>query len=121
MSTETQLRNEALVRLLIAARYLDAKLSLDESESLQQHIDELPWDSGTGKSIFVMRETARIRESLSTDITRQKFLVEQCQFFKAPENKAMLLKMLEAVLFSDGDDTKENRFLAQLESILDKK
>jgi len=120
MSTEAQVQNEALVRLLIAARYLDAKLSLRETESLQQQIDELPWDSGTGKSYFVMQETARIRDALSTDVTRQAFLEQQCRYFKTPENKAKLLKDIAAVLLSDGDDNKENRFLAQLESLLNK-
>jgi len=120
MNSESQLQSEALIRLLIAARYQDAKLSLTESDAIQRHIDALPWESGTAKSVFVMSETARVREALSTEGARQKFLEEQCAQLKSEDAKYFALKTLGDVMNSDGVDPRENKFLAHVEALLKK-
>ena len=118
MSKQTQPQNEALVRLLIAAKYQDKKLSLLEDAEFHKHLERLPWDSGTALSLFVMNETATIREALSSEDSKQKFLAGQCAQFTDSGTKSNALNAIAIVLQADGIDPKESAFLLQLKTIL---
>ena len=113
-----QSQTESLIRLLLAARYSDKKLSLSETDAFQKQVDDLPWDSGTGKSIFLQQATAYVRQALSTEETKVELLQTQCAQFTDSESRLTAFRHIEALMAADGIDPKESEFLRQLRSVL---
>ncbi|MFZ1388117.1 MAG: hypothetical protein WAS34_12130 [Thiolinea sp.] len=50
-----QAQNEALVRLMLLARYQDKKLSLSEQDAFNRSLQKIAWSSVTDVSMFTMR------------------------------------------------------------------
>ena len=118
MNTWKQNECEAVVRLLLAARYQDGKLSLSEGDALATRLATLPWSSGTSLDLFVQQETARVRQALATADGRASFLHLQCAQFTTAAGKAAALQMVGELLRADGVDTRENEYLRQIEKLL---
>jgi hypothetical protein len=116
--TMTQAQNEALISLLLAARYSDSKLSLSETDTFQKHVDGLPWDSGTSRDIFVQQATAAVRKALSTEEAMQELLEKQCARFVDAESKRNAFRTIESLMLADDMDSKESKLLLQIRSIL---
>ena len=113
-----QLQSEALIHLMLAARYADKKLSLIETDDFQKQVDKLPWNSGTGQSLFIQQATATVRKALATDETTQELLQAKCAPFTDSQSKLDAFRHIESLLLVDGMDPKESDFLTQLKSIL---
>jgi len=114
----TQAQNEALIHLLLAVRFSDSKLSLSESDAFQKQIDDLPWDSGTSRYIFVQQATAAVRNALSSDGTKQELLEKQCAEFTDSDSKRSAFRTIESLMLADGIDPKESKLLLHIRSIL---
>ena len=120
MTQSTQTQNEALVRLMLAARYQDKRLSLIEEEEFQKHLDKLPWESITELDLFVMQESTYVRKALESEDAKQSFLINQCSHFQTPAAKALCMKTIELILESDGVEQRESAFLQQIEAAIEK-
>lgn len=120
MSTEKQLQNEALIRLMIAATYQDKKISIPEEEELEKFIDRIEWESGTAPDLFVMKETAVVRKALDSDETRHALISEQCSHFRTYEDKNMCMHAIQEIIQSDGTEKRESLFLAEVREALEK-
>ena len=118
MTTMTQTQNEALIKLLLAARFSDSKLSVLESDFFQQQVDELPWDSGTSRDYFIQQATAAVRKALLADGTKQEFLEDQCAQFTDADSRSAALKAIESLMLADGLDPRESKLLLHIRSIL---
>lgn len=114
----TQTENEALIYLMLLARFSDNKLSLSESDAFQKHFDGVSWDSSTSRYIFVQQAMAAVRKALSADETRQEMLQAQCARFTDSESKRRAFRAVEALMMADGVDPKESDLLLQIRSIL---
>lgn len=51
----TQAQNEAIVKLMLLARYQDKKLSLTEEAQFNQYLNELNWQAVTAVDTYAMR------------------------------------------------------------------
>ena len=118
MTTMTQAQNEALVKLMLAARYQDKLLSLAEEEAFKKLLNTLNWSSMKEIDLFAMRETAAVRKALESEATFDTFITTQCAIFKGSELKETCMKMLEAVIKADGEDSRENVFLQKVSAAL---
>ena len=113
-----QAQTEALIRLMLAARYADKKITLSETDAFQKQAEKLPWNSGTGQSLFVQQATAEVRKALATEEARQEFVRAQCAQFPDSESGLAVVRQIEALLAADGVDEKENEFLRQIRGAL---
>ena len=114
----TQLQNETLIQLIIAARYQDGKLSLSEAGAAQNRIGAMNWDSGTAVGVFIQQATATVREALQSSDTKHRFLKSACSVFETPEAKTDVIDTLEKVVAADGIDPKEHVFLQEIKNYL---
>jgi uncharacterized tellurite resistance protein B-like protein len=117
MSTDTQAQSEALVNLMLAARYADNKISLSEGDAMQKLLDELPWSSGTALSLYVQQATAAVRRALAGEATRQSFVETQCGRFRDPSSRKNVIRGLESLLQADGLDPTESKLLQQIRGL----
>ena len=113
-----QPQSEALIQLMLAARYADKKLSLSETDTFLKQIDNLPWDSGTGQSIYIQQATAIVRKALATDETAQELLHTLCAKFTDSQSRLDAFRRIEAILISDGIDPRESEFLARIKTVM---
>lgn len=60
----TQAQNEAIVKLMLLARYQDKELSLTEEAQFNQYLNELNWQAVTAVDTYAMRETTAVRKAL---------------------------------------------------------
>lgn len=121
MTSLTQAQNEALVRLLIAARYQDKKLSNLEQVEFDKHLEALAWQGSPDITTFALREASSIRKMLSEPSSSQEAFIElQVVEFSSPSDKETCLKTLAEVLASDQLADSENAFLKQVEAALKK-
>lgn len=118
MSMEMQEQNEALIRLMLAARYQDRKLSLAEEDEFLDRLEKIRWESGIELDFFVMKETAVVRKALETDEGMLSFVADQCSRFNSIEEKKICLKTIESLMQSDGIDNRESAFLKLVENAL---
>ena len=118
MSMEMQKQNEALIRLMLAARYQDRKLSLAEEDEFLDRMEKIKWESGIEQDFFVMKETAVVRRALETDESMLSFVADQCSRFNSIEEKKICLKTIESIMQSDGIDNRESAFLKLVENAL---
>jgi 4-aminobutyrate aminotransferase-like enzyme len=114
----TQVQNEAIVKLMLLARYQDKKLSLTEEAQFNQYLNELHWQSVTAVDTYAMRETTVVRKALDSAEATQAFIAQQNQVLNSPEAKQAVLTMVERLLSSDGVADAESQFLQQLKASL---
>lgn len=118
MTTMNQAQNEALVKLMLAARYQDKKLSLAEEETFKKLLNELKWESLKDIGVFVQRETAAVRRAVESEATLQSFITTQCALLKDETASAATVKMLEAVIKADSENAQENEFMKKVVTAL---
>lgn len=118
MSTHNQAQTEALIRLMLAARYADHMLSLSEGDAFEEQVSGLSWNSSTALDKFLQQATADVRKALSTEAAKQSFLEQQCALFTDTASKRAAIQNIEAVLQADGNDPKESKLLLNLRSML---
>lgn len=116
MSTITQAESEAIIRLVLAGRRQDGKVSLPEGDTFAQQIAALPWTSETDRQFFVVTEAARIRKTLAT--RREAFVTAQCAALRSAEAQATVLRLLEQILAADGLEARERDFVASIRARL---
>lgn len=117
MNTFTQPQSEALVRLLLAARRQDGRVSEPEENAFDQQVKALAWHAEHDLHFFVVTEAAKIRNTLATH--RQEFIARQCAAFTRKQDKLDVLAMLERVVGADGTDPKEDAFVGDVRKTLD--
>ncbi len=115
MESLTQTQREALMALIIAARYADGTLSLSEASAARTEIEALPWDSGSSRDLVLQQLTASVRNAMSSAEKKTAFLSEHAGLFTEAAEKNLVLESLKRVLRSDGLNPKENEFLSQLQ------
>lgn len=113
-----QIQNEALVRLMLLARYQDKKLSLSEQDAFNRSLQKLEWHSVTDINMFTMREIAAVRKALETPEKTEAFISKQCVFFTNSDAKNTCLTVLKQIAAADKSDPRENQFLQQVELAL---
>lgn len=113
-----QAQNEALIYLMLAARFSDRKISLSESDAFQKHTDNLSWESGTSRDIFIQQATATVRKALSAEEATRQFMERQCAQFADSETKRNVFRIVESLMLADGMNPKENKFLLQVRTLL---
>ena len=118
MKRFTQEQNEAFIRLMLAARYEDLKLSLPESDEIEKQVEGLEWESNTPPDMFVKRATAEVRKALETEETKAEMIKAQCEAFEDSASKAWVMEKIRAVLAADGLDPKENELLKKIRESL---
>ena len=118
MVTLTQAQNEAIVKLMLLARYQDKKLSLTEEAQFNQYLNELNWQAVTAVDTYAMRETTAVRKALDSAESTQAFIAQQNQVLDSQDAKNAALAMVERLLSSDGVVDAENQFLQQLKTSL---
>jgi hypothetical protein len=118
MGRQMQEMNEALIRLMLAARYQDRRITIAEEDEFDSHLESIDWDSGEEIDFFIMKETAVVRKVLESEDLKVSFVRDQCSKFISAEEKQICLKTLEALIRSDGIDIRENDFLKLVENEL---
>ncbi len=118
MALLDQVQNEALIRLMILAKYQDQSLSLLEDETFRAGVEALDWTSGIDSEYFINDAFSRVRQALSTQDGRSRFLREQCACFDTPEKKAYAMQQVVVLIEVDGVDGGEPEFLQTLRQLL---
>jgi hypothetical protein len=113
-----QVQNEALVRLMLLARYQDKKLSLSEQDAFNRNLQKVEWHSVTDVSMFTMREIAAVRKALETPEKMQAFITQQCAYFTSSEAKNDCLRVLKQIASADKTDQRESEFIHYVEHAL---
>ena len=103
---------------MLATRYADKKLSLSETDAFNKHIDNLPWNSGTGQSIYIQQATAKVRNALATEETTHELLQSLCAHFTDSQSRLDAFRRIKAIVISDGIDPKESEFLSRIQTML---
>ncbi len=118
MVTLTQAQNEAIVKLMLLARYQDKKLSLTEEAQFTQYLNDLAWQSVTAIDTYAMRETSAVRKALDSAEATQAFMTQQIQVLASDEAQQTAATMLERLVSVDGVVDAENQFLQQFKASL---
>lgn len=113
-----QTQNEALVRLMLLARYQDKKLSLSEQDAFNRSLQKIEWHSVTDITLFTMREIASVRKALETPEKTEAFIQQQCVSFNSSETKNQCLAVLRQIAAADKHDPRESQFIHQVEAAL---
>lgn len=113
-----QSESEATLHLILAARHINRKLSIAQSDAIQKILDETPWKSGTSKSVFVQMATASLRKALSTPALMDAFLQKQAGQFTSDKAKQDALRKTLSVLNADGLDASERLFQERISELL---
>lgn len=113
-----QTQNEALVRLMLLARYQDKKLSLSEQDAFNRSLQKIEWHSVTDITLFTMREIASVRKALETPEKTETFIQAQCLLFTDSTAKSQCLAVLKQIAKADKGDPRENQFIHQVEAAL---
>lgn len=116
MTNMTQAESEAIIRLLLAGRVRDGKVSLPEGDEFEKQIATLPWTAEQDRHFFVVTEAARIRKTMATH--GADFLTEQTTALRSTPARATALAMLHKVLAADGLDPQESAFVAYVQKAL---
>ena len=116
MTTMTQTESEAIIRLLLAGRARDGKVSLPEGDTFEKQIATLPWAGDQDRHFFVVTEAARIRKTMATHAA--DFIAEQTAALQTREARATALTLLTTVLAADGMDPRESAFVAAVQKAL---
>jgi hypothetical protein len=103
---------------MLAARFEDCKLTLQEEDEFRKQLQALPWDS-TDIDVFLQGATADVRKALATEDTKLQFLTAQCSRFPDAGSKKACLDSIKRVLEADGIDTKEGKLLQQIQDLLE--
>ena len=112
----TQSESEAILRLVLAGRCRDGKVSLAEGEVFEQQMAKLPWQAGHDRHFFAVTEAARIRKTMATE--GDAFVADQCAALQSAEAREAALTMLELVLAADGMEARESAFVASVQKAL---
>ena len=113
-----QTQNEALVRLMLLARYQDKKLSLSEQDAFNRSLQKIEWHSVTDITLFTLREIASERKDLETPEKTETFIQQQCVLFNSSEAKNQCLAVLRQIAAADEHDPRESQFIHQVEAAL---
>jgi len=114
----TQEQVQAVVRMMVLAKYEDKTLSLAEDEDLRSRIEAMQWQSGESVDLFIGRATAEVRAAKDDPDARAKFLAAQCALLTESETKQFAIKQLSGVLRSDGMDPEEASLLQEVQQLL---
>lgn len=113
-----QNESEATLNLLLASRHINRRLSVAQTEAIQRIVDELPWKSGTSKSVYQQMATASLRKALSTPEGIEAYLQQQVAQFKTAERRQKALEQLLSVLNADGLDETERAFQERMTALM---
>lgn len=116
MKNISQAESEAILRLVLAGRCRDGKVSLAEGEVFEQQMAKLPWQGEHDRHFFAVTEAARIRKTLATE--GDAFVAAQCAALQSAEARETALTMLELVLAADGMEARESAFVASVQKAL---
>ncbi len=96
-----QSQRESLINILVLGMYSDNHLSLLEDESLNNFLDTIGWDSGTGRTIF-LTDSITQATSISNDHDLDAYIQKNANVFDTPESQKAALDSLTQFLKADG-------------------
>lgn len=114
----SQRQTEALIRLMLAARYVDKKLSLSENDAFQRNIEALPWTRITSLDGFINQSMYQVRNAMLNETSKQQLLEEECGHLAMMDDKRGALRKIESVLQMNSLDPVESEFLEQVRTLL---
>lgn len=110
-----QSEREAIIDLLLMAIYADNHISLDESQALEDSIDGLGWESGTGLSMYINDATNKVRDAQVDEATSKDFIENIATRLDSKASKEKALSLLIALFDADGTSVEEASFYKQIE------
>ena len=113
-----QSQREAVIDLLLLAIYADNHISLDENQVLEDSIDSLGWNSGTGLSMYINDATTRVRNAQNDEASTNEFIDTIATRLDSQRSKDKALSLLVELFDSDGTSVAEESFYTQLQSKL---
>lgn len=120
MLFNTQEEREALIKLMLVARFTDKKLTLFEQKTFKNILKDVEWQDVISSESFVNEQTSHVRKVVGETQDLHPFVTEQCQFFKDDEAKQMVLKKVGNVMRSDGLVESEQEIFEFIEQELQK-
>ena len=116
--TLTQKQCEAFADILVLAMCIDGHFSLLEEEAIQKEIESINWDENLSPSIHLSSSIARARDVAGSNEQVRVYLEELAPLFADPAAALFVMNETLKVLKSDGTNTDEGVFTAQLKAIL---
>lgn len=102
MLFNTQEEREALIKLMLVARFADKKLTLFEAKTFKNILKDVEWQDVISSESFVNEQTHEVRKIVGSSDSLYPYITEQCQFFTEDDAKQMVLKKVGNVMRSDG-------------------
>lgn len=109
-SAFAQTEREATVDLLLLAIYADNHISLDESSALEDSIEGLGWESGTGVAMYVNTATPQVRDAQANETAQNEFLDGVAARLGSTAAREKALSLLNALFEADGTSVEEESF-----------
>lgn len=113
----TQEEREALVNLMLLARFSDKTLSIAEMETFEKIVHDMNWQDVISEDSFINEATEKVRFVLRDAGTLESFIQNNCEVF-SDEVKPFVLEKLSHVFLSDGMDDAEEVLFAQIKTAL---
>lgn len=109
----TQPQREAMLDLLALGMYADSFLSLAEDESLATTLEELGWDSGTGRTVYLESAISKASRIADEDALHA-YLTACADAFPGLSDKQAAYGYLVGFLRVDGMAPEEAPFLQKV-------
>jgi hypothetical protein len=119
MSTDslTQPQREALISILVISMYSDGHLSLEEDEALNKFLDSIPWESGTGRTVFLTDAITQVN-NITNDVDLADYIERNAAAFDTAQARKSALDAITGFLKSDGMAEAEAPLLAKISDAL---
>lgn len=118
MLFNTQAESQALINLMLLARFSDKKLTISEEETFTAILEKLHWEDVMTPESFVNENITRAREAVRDEVVTEQFINHEVAMFKTAESKSIVLKKLTKLLESDGLDEAEKSLYTRIEKKL---
>lgn len=120
MLFDTQAEREALINLMLVARFSDKKLSIAEEETFTTILNKVHWEDVVSSESFVNEQLSVVREVIGSMETLLPFVTRQCAHFTQAEAKQLALQKVANVLHSDGLVESEQEVYNMIANLLNK-
>lgn len=120
MIFEHQKERDALINLMLLARYVDKSLSIAENDTFENILGNMQWQDVIKPHSRVNEYLLGVRHAAQSDETIEHFLNEQCGYFQTNEAKQIALKKIDNILQSDGLVDVEKNLYKTIKAKLEK-
>lgn len=117
MLFEDQNQREALINLMLVARFSDKKLSLAEEETFETILAKVYWQDVMSSESYINEAIGRVRDIFLAEETLDAYIKNQCVWFKNKADQDIVLQKINSVCHADGLVEIEQQMMQTIQDI----